>query len=265
MYPAVSGVLGPSLSSRTERGYVVAALGGELDIAAAPMMREKLLAMLATAAGRLILDLSAISYADATGLAVLVATDRRARLLGGFLRLASPSPEVADVLSITGLSRHFEIFPTIHAAITGAPGSRCRHDSEPQVITTTWTPSPTYGRPASGRAGRARRATDDRELRMAVAAVLTHADAWRDADPRRLFAPALQALARANAGVSKASLAEAARGLLLVLTRQPLTHSPAVAASASRLRSSLATISRHALPQAEDEGHQPPVVAGTPR
>jgi anti-anti-sigma regulatory factor len=48
LYPAVSRVLGLSLSSR-----------GELDIAAAPIMREKLLAILAPAASRLIFDLSA--------------------------------------------------------------------------------------------------------------------------------------------------------------------------------------------------------------
>jgi len=118
MYPAASGVVGLSLSARTERGYLIAALGGELDIAAAPILREKLLVMLGPAASRLIIDLSAISYADASGLAVLVATGRRARLIGGFLRLASPSLQVAEVLSITGLDRHLAIFATVHAAIT---------------------------------------------------------------------------------------------------------------------------------------------------
>ena len=63
-----------------------------------------------------------------------------------------------------------------------------------------------------------------------------HADAWRDADPRRRFTPALSALARAYAGTSHAALTQAADSLLSILTRQPLTHSPAVAATASRLR-----------------------------
>ena len=52
MYPAADGVLGLSLSSRTERGYIIAALGGELDIAAAPMLREKLLVMLGRSPAR---------------------------------------------------------------------------------------------------------------------------------------------------------------------------------------------------------------------
>ena len=102
--------------------------------------------------------------------------------------------------------------------------------------TDTGTPSPAHARPARPRTRQARRAADHSELRTAVAAVLAHADAWRDADPRRLFAPALHALARAHAGTSQTSLTQAAHGLLSVLTRHPLTHSPAVAATASHLR-----------------------------
>jgi STAS domain-containing protein len=63
MYPTAPGVVGLSLSSRTERGYVIAALSGELDIAAAPMLREKLHGLLGPGASRLIIDLSAVSYA----------------------------------------------------------------------------------------------------------------------------------------------------------------------------------------------------------
>src|SRR6202035_2024594 len=72
-------------------------------------------------ASHLIIDLSAVEHADASGLAALVGSGRRARLLGGSLRLAAPSPEVARVLSATGMNRHLDIFPTIRAAITGQP------------------------------------------------------------------------------------------------------------------------------------------------
>ena len=110
-----------SLTSRTDRsGYVVGALGGELGIASAPALREQLRSLL-SAASQLILDLSAVERADASGLAVLVGSGRRARLLGGSIRLAAPSPEVARVLSATGLSQHLETFPTVRAAITGQP------------------------------------------------------------------------------------------------------------------------------------------------
>ncbi|HEV2255461.1 MAG TPA: STAS domain-containing protein [Streptosporangiaceae bacterium] len=110
-----------SLTSRANRGgYVIAALSGDLGTASAPALREQLLSML-RAASHLILDLSAVDHADASGLAALVGSGRRARLLGGSLRLAAPSPEVARVLSATGMNEHLDIFPTVRAAITGDP------------------------------------------------------------------------------------------------------------------------------------------------
>jgi anti-anti-sigma factor len=148
---------GPSLSltSRTNRGgYVIAALSGDLDVEAAPALREQVLGLL-RAASHLIIDLSAVEHADGSGLAVLVGSGRRARLLGGTLRLAAPSPEVARVLSATGMNRHLDIFPTVRAAITGQPklpgpifpaGSYEQRPTRPSAVTA--------GRQASGRAGR---------------------------------------------------------------------------------------------------------------
>ena len=51
-------------------------------------------------------------------------SSRHARLLGGSLRLAAPSPEVSRVLSATGMNHHLDIFPTVPAAITGQQGLR---------------------------------------------------------------------------------------------------------------------------------------------
>ena len=235
-YPAADGVVGLSLSARAERGYVIAALSGELDIASAPALRDQLLGLLTPATSRLIIDLSAVSYADASGLTVLVGTGRRAGLLGGHLRLAAPAPEVARVLSLTGLDQHLDISSTVHAAMTSPPRSqrgmtpeRARKPAPEPPGTADAQPAAAYTRPS-------RQAADDGELRIAIAAVLLHGDAWRDADPRRQFAPALHDLAQAYAGTSQGVLTRAAQSLLSVLTRQPLTHSPAVAATASRLR-----------------------------
>ena len=101
-------------------GYAIAALSGDLGIASAPALREQLRSLL-RAASQLIIDLSAVERADASGLAVLMGSGRRARLLSGSLRLAAPSPEVARVLSATGMNQHLDIFPTVRAAIIGQP------------------------------------------------------------------------------------------------------------------------------------------------
>ena len=110
------------LPAPTDRGgYVITALSGELGSASAPALREQLLNLLRDAS-HLIINLSAVEHADASVMAVLVGSGRHARLLGGSLRLAAPSAEVARVLSATGMNRHLDIFPTVRAAISGQPG-----------------------------------------------------------------------------------------------------------------------------------------------
>jgi anti-anti-sigma factor len=140
-----------SLTSRTNRGgYVIAALSGNLGIASAPALREQLFSLL-RAASHLIIDLSAVEHADANGLAALVGSGRRARLLGGSLRLAAPSPEVARVLAATGMNRHLDIFPTIRAAITGQPGLAGPILPAVPYVQQPSRPAEVAGRQASGR------------------------------------------------------------------------------------------------------------------
>ncbi len=222
------------VTCRTERhGYTIAVLRGELDIASAPALREELLGMLRPGASRLIIDLSGVGYADASGVAVLVNSGRRARLLGGWLRLASPASEVAKVLSVTGISRHLAIFPTVEAAIADRGPDTGQRPDTGTVAARTGIACVARTLPVHAAAGRD---ADTGELRTAVTALLAHADAWRDADPRRRFTFAFHALARAYAGSSDSALTQAAHSFMSVLAREPLTHSPEVATSASRLR-----------------------------
>jgi anti-anti-sigma factor len=226
-YPATEDIGPITLTVATGRdGLVIVTLGGELDIVPTPAIRERLLSLLRPGVSRIVIDMSAIRYADASGLAVLVSTQRRAVLLGGTLRLAGLQPAVARVLAATGLSRHLAAYPTVQAAIAGRKlASR--------------TALPAAGHAVAARVpaqAQAELGPDSGELRAAVAALLANADAWRDADPRRRFSPALRALAQAYAGTSYAAMTQAARSLLSVLSREPLTYSPAVAATASRLR-----------------------------
>jgi anti-anti-sigma factor len=115
-----SGNPGLDLSVQTAGDITIAELAGELDIASASALRERLLSLLRPGSSRLVIDLSKVTFCDASGLAVLVNTGRRARLLGGFLHLAAVSPQVGQVLNVTGLRRQFAIFPTVRAASAAA-------------------------------------------------------------------------------------------------------------------------------------------------
>ncbi|HEX9357316.1 MAG TPA: STAS domain-containing protein [Streptosporangiaceae bacterium] len=110
-------------SVRTADGITIAELAGQLDLTGVSALREQLLGLLRPDAGRLVLDLSRVTFCDASGLAVLIGTSHRARRLGGFLRLAAVSPQVDRVLDLTGLRRHLTVFPTVRDA-TAAPGGQ---------------------------------------------------------------------------------------------------------------------------------------------
>jgi anti-sigma B factor antagonist len=215
---------GLAFTSYVLNGYTIAELSGELDISCVPTLREQLLGVLRPAATHLVVDLSRVNFCDASGLAVLIGTGRRAALLGGVLRLVSPAPSTMTVVHTLGLHRKLAIFSSVLAATTGADASRHR------VAETTAQVA------GSGPGMRQADAPHDDELRPAIATLLAEIDAWHEADPDGRFTPALHILAGAYAGLDRTALAEAARSLVLTLTRHPLTHSPAVAEAASRLR-----------------------------
>lgn len=235
MNSATAANRGLGLAAQTRGSVTIAELTGELDIASAPALRDQLLDLLRPGSCRLVIDLSRVSFCDASGLAVLVNTARRARLLGGFLLLAAVSPPVGQVLNITGLHRHLASFPTVQAAATGAQAAQ--HGESGAAARRR--PARAHPGPANRRTGPPPVPADVGELRGAVAAVLACADAWHDADPRRRVTPALAAATRAGRGTDDTALDTAARSLLSALARHPLTPSPAVAATATRLRRAL--------------------------
>jgi anti-anti-sigma factor len=223
------------VSVRTAGDVTIAELTGELDIASAPALREQLLGLLRPGSSQLVVDLSKVSFCDASGLAVLVGTGRRARLLGGYLRLAAVSPQVGEALRITGLHRNLAVFATAPAAVAGPMAAQ--HGPAGTAGTAgTVRLAGTHPGPASRPTERPPVPAGADELREAVADVLTSADAWHDADPSRRFTPALRAMSRAREGTDDIALYTAARSLLSALSRHPLTPSPAVAATATRLR-----------------------------
>jgi anti-anti-sigma factor len=161
---AAHGV-GLFVTSRAERdGCVIAVLRGGLDITSAPALREKLLGLLCPGTSRLIVDLSAVGSADVSGLGVLVGAGRRADLLGGWLRLASPTPDVARVLSATGLDRHLAAFPTLADAVTGRRPDVGTAEAATGAAGHVAPIRPVAALPARHAASRPSRATDVRYL-----------------------------------------------------------------------------------------------------
>lgn len=102
--------------------HTLVRLRGELDIATAPPLRERLLGVPRPGVRLVILDLSGVSFCDAAGLAVLISTRRRAVLLGTTLRLI-PSPPVTKLLRLHGLDRSLAIYPATRGRRAHPPGA----------------------------------------------------------------------------------------------------------------------------------------------
>jgi anti-anti-sigma factor len=105
--------------------HTLVRLRGELDLATASGLHDRLLPLLRSGVGLVILDLSGVSFCDASGLGVLVSLHLHAGVLGVVLRLTALQPRLTWLLSINGLDRTLSIYPAPPDAPTRG-GSRGR-------------------------------------------------------------------------------------------------------------------------------------------
>lgn len=111
----------PDIDSDQEHGgWTLLAAAGEIDVAAAPGLREQLVALIEAGRTRLVVDLEDVDFIDSTGLGVLVGALRRARGAEGDLRLVCTNSRLLKVFDVTGLDEVFSIAESVDDAI--APG-----------------------------------------------------------------------------------------------------------------------------------------------
>ena len=100
----------------------VVTLPPEIDVTNADMVREELASVLNQGAALLIADLSKTSFCDSAGVSALVRTFRQAATSESSMRLVVSTPAVERVLSITGVDRLLEMFPSVAASLAGPAG-----------------------------------------------------------------------------------------------------------------------------------------------
>jgi len=105
------------LSCRTSaNGYQVISVTGELDIATAEQAYSFISEVIDGRPAPVSVDLSGLTFCDASGLGVLARIARHARQAGRQLSLSSPRPSLLKIMRITGLDRAFpELHPSAHA------------------------------------------------------------------------------------------------------------------------------------------------------
>ena len=104
------------LSCRTgANGYQIVSVAGELDIATAEQDYSYLSEVIDGRTAPVTVDLSGLTFCDASGLGVLARAARYARQKGRQLALASARPSLLKIMRITGLDR---AFPELHPAVS---------------------------------------------------------------------------------------------------------------------------------------------------
>jgi anti-sigma B factor antagonist len=108
------------LAERSEAGWTVLTVSGEIDIATAPSLRERLHGLLTENNPQLVVDLDDVGFLDSTALGVLVGGLKRARSEGGEVRIVCTQPRVRKVFEITRLDSAFDLFDSVDEAVRGA-------------------------------------------------------------------------------------------------------------------------------------------------
>lgn len=94
----------------SERGeWSIVEVGGEVDVATAPRLREQLIALVNDQRYHLVVSLEAVDFIDSTGLGVLISGLKRVRTHGGRFSLVCTEPRILKVFEITGLLAVFNV------------------------------------------------------------------------------------------------------------------------------------------------------------
>src|SRR5215470_10728930 len=102
----------------TAPGEYVVALEGELDLAARPELDRELERLEDEHPQRVVADLTAATFIDATTLSLLEAAQSRLQAVRAELRLVCTDRHTLKILRLTGLDRVLEVFDTIAQALS---------------------------------------------------------------------------------------------------------------------------------------------------
>lgn len=103
-------------------GACVLTVAGELDVAAAPSLSEKLNALIRNGGGDVVVDLERVSFIDSTGLAVLLNALRRLTRARRRMGVIVGTGAVLRAFEVTRLHWTFDVFDDVESALRRSQG-----------------------------------------------------------------------------------------------------------------------------------------------
>jgi anti-sigma B factor antagonist len=101
-----------------DAGIWAVTLEGRVDLPAARALEDALNELCDAGRSRIVVDLSNVPYMASASLKALLSGLRRARLLGGDVRLAGLTERVREVFEMSGFDQVFAIYPDAAAALS---------------------------------------------------------------------------------------------------------------------------------------------------
>lgn len=96
------------ISTAQEGNSCVVSLKGDLDVSSSETVETTLTELIERVAV-VVVDLSAVPFADSSGLGGLIAAYKKAQAQGKEIRLRKPTPIVSEILTITRMKRFFPV------------------------------------------------------------------------------------------------------------------------------------------------------------
>ena len=98
------------IGTRKEGSSAVLELGGEIDMGTSALVKTKLKELFSEKPKVLVVDLTAVTFMDSSGLATMVGALKWCRVNGGELRLAGLRQGVRNIFEICRLEKIFQIY-----------------------------------------------------------------------------------------------------------------------------------------------------------
>ncbi|MGN8247366.1 STAS domain-containing protein [Cellulomonas soli] len=105
------------VTSEDAGGREVVTVSGEIDVSSADALRDRLRLLVDEGRTDLVVDLTAVSFMDSTGLGLLVGTLKRVRLAGGRLDLVVDGDRLVQLFELTALDQVFTVHRTLEEAL----------------------------------------------------------------------------------------------------------------------------------------------------
>lgn len=108
-----------ALTTKEVDGFSVVEVSGELDVYTAPALEDALGDLVDARRIDIIVDLTAVTFMDSTGLGLLIKALKWTREHDGSLRIVANSEKILKVFRVTGL----DTVLSIHETLAGATGA----------------------------------------------------------------------------------------------------------------------------------------------